>query len=770
MFHVCHSSRGHPYLAYILETPRFQGPLFGRLAGSFRTFPIVRSKSGYHLEPDLAESWFCLELVLRHAIQKLQVYYLKGLPPVDHIPIPFPETYGYGKIFPTEHKARGAAAHSRDAFVILMAKFSWIISLHKPLLEVDDPYPKWAQNLKDTLPPHYIDLLLGSQVAEFSQENRRFGVVIQPGCEFGDQLHHLLKSHCPVWFRYDNQDPATYDGNHIGAFHPALKPTLAEVEAARKVVLPQSLPLDPTIPPPEQGSRQLPGETWQAFFERQLIAHTKRAASESFHTRQVRLAREKENSGHPVPGRKGAVVWCWEDVDGFRIRTRVSRGNVETYWSMYNEPQRKYNCFDNEWDICEEFDPNWPYPMTGELELLDDGEEGFDMDQQRRSPSPPPPYPPVSPAPPSITVVANKDLTVTYGLQNSTLPIASKFVPQMFSDLLFGRYGFNLHRYSSPDNDPIYFDFPYNERRWMEVLRLFREGDRIPPSQIRPPLIKFVDSILNKVPIPPFLWDLHKANPAPLASQNTSQITIRRIKWKNTTLYYLNFLRPTARETSWQLAVPSAATALECRRRTWCQPQSRADIAAFLLQTGQRFTTLQPFNANGPPRYNMPCAGLGWRPFGYQPTRFDYLQYETVRNELFNQKHARAFATKSGIIWRLYIESLGIDFSLGLDIAHNPAISDILAGPSDSAYGARMYTDDGSGMLWDDDVSEAEMDLVCGVYKVWTGVCSLLHHPSRPIFNIFYRNRKPNIRLFVVAKSFDLGMLHHGYWLLVFGL
>jgi len=83
-----------------------------------------------------------------------------------------------------------------------------------------------------------------------------------------------------------------------------------------------------------------------------------------------------------------------------------------------------------------------------------------------------------------------------------------------------------------------------------------------------------------------------------------------------------------------------------------------------------------------------------------------------ARDIYLKQPHCRAALLAGGIVWCLALESLGI--------------SPVLHGPSDLAlnYGMRTSALDDSGQaytLYDDTLTEAETDLICGVYKIYTG-------------------------------------------------
>jgi hypothetical protein len=58
------------------------------------------------------------------------------------------------------------------------------------------------------------------------------------------------------------------------------------------------------------------------------------------------------------------------DTTGFLLCELVFSKQVEDWWSVYADSQRHYDPFANEWDPCEDFDP----------EAVPDDED-FDQDQ-----------------------------------------------------------------------------------------------------------------------------------------------------------------------------------------------------------------------------------------------------------------------------------------------------------------------------------------------------------------------------------------------------
>jgi hypothetical protein len=67
--------------------------------------------------------------------------------------------------------------------------------------------------------------------------------------------------------------------------------------------------------------------------------------------------------------------------------------------------------------------------------------------------------------------------------------------------------------------------------------------------------------------------------------------------------------------------------------------------------------------------------------------------------------------------------------------------------------------------LWDDDLSEADMDLICGVYKFDTGEC----FTCKSIFSVLstLRNPKSDIGSILVAEAIYIRPFWTVAWLLV---
>jgi hypothetical protein len=109
----------------------------------------------------------------------------------------------------------------------------------------------------------------------------------------------------------------------------------------------------------------------------------------------------------------------------------------------------------------------------------------------------------------------------------------------------------------------------------------------------------------------------------------------------------------------------------------------------------------------------LPAPTLGVFSSDYSPALRDYLYYEQLRRDFCKLPRARAGVLKGGIIWRLVWDSIGA-----------PVEELVSDGPSEQVftYGTSLRDPDSSDVLCDDELTEGEMNFICGVYTVFTGM------------------------------------------------
>ncbi|KAG1870015.1 hypothetical protein F4604DRAFT_1584129 [Suillus subluteus] len=114
------------------------------------------------------------------------------------------------------------------------------------------------------------------------------------------------------------------------------------------------------------------------------------------------------------------------------------------------------------------------------------------------------------------------------------------------------------------------------------------------------------------------------------------------------------------------------------------------------------------------PEARRPLSELRTFSLGYFRPPFkavyaDYIAYEQYRHEFMNEDRARAALLRGGILWRLALHSIGFD-----------ALPSALIGISrDAVPFGQLLTINGE-THFDDELSEEEVDFICGTYYVYT--------------------------------------------------
>lgn len=104
------------------------------------------------------------------------------------------------------------------------------------------------------------------------------------------------------------------------------------------------------------------------------------------------------------------------------------------------------------------------------------------------------------------------------------------------------------------------------------------------------------------------------------------------------------------------------------------------------------------------------CRAPGYRKEGWKPEPIDFRHYETCRKDfLLHAPRARAAASKGGILWRLTVEFIDWNY--------------VIAGPSPEVQRSTRakHLKGDPNEYWDDELMEEDIDIVCGVYKIYSG-------------------------------------------------
>jgi hypothetical protein len=721
-----------PFLAYVPARMEYKGVLFERLAYSARTLPLERTEDGHYcLSADLAKRWKSLEGTLSLIIDNLTKT-------THHTTSPrysFPRRLGYRNAHPTEETARASIMRSRDSFLLLIAMGSFAISRHSTEGERNSQKPKWMQSLQDVVHPQYLDEIRLSAVGDFTIP--RVGTFMKAEECDSQQVRIMIRHNVPVWIYWGStfplpdpiQDSLVIDWRPSPYQVETTKLRLDTPESQLLLADRQYLP----FPPLPRYSRQRSGETWREYFKRIENQNEKfRLENETPEARERRCQREAASASHQVPGKRGAQVFHWEAVDGrHRIRTQVPRTSVEDMFTLYGNGQRRFNSFFNEWDVCSEFDPT---------EISDDLRDDWEEDTEDESffvidMSISVPRFPADGSPPPTTVnpsVSVQEVENTLPSASSQLPADSNLnafrsdlqaafqaettpnpsegsilLPDDLPDILYHRYGV-MDEPSEVENTSAF------QLTWHRTRMIFGDIEsKLDPNDLKRwhgpaiSMVKYVSPKSSELhsPPPPPPRDFDDAETMALIFNSGNVVTTRFRAGE----WVLKGISP-ASSMDWNIVV-DAATAIQCLRDQW--GPTDANIVTNLLRRGITFHTLLLSPSQRQITTIPETRGLGWRTINYAPDAFEYAAYERQRDEFLHGPRGRAALMSGGIVWRLAVDSLGINNDV------------VLAGPSNEA---QPYGDESAvPVMLDDCLTVEECNLICGVYQVACASSNLLN-------------------------------------------
>lgn len=467
-------------------------------------------------------------------------------------------------------------------------------------------------------------------------------------------------------------------------------------------------------------------------------------ATETPSFRQTRLDRERNSQRPECPGKRGAMVFQWIDLndDGNFIRSAVTRKQVDDIWPTFSRYQRRFNSLDNEWDLCEEFGEYGPESEDEDfiLDGPDDDIYGIALPTNMQPTDPNTVSAPIAPTtvsmPPDPTTVSapmdpaspttqhcqdilppmsndhwQQELEATYGGHQT--PGLHPLPEMPLEDHLFHRYGFSTSiGYAS--------DKTRGSGTLADAALIFghREGF-VRETGKKIAIVEFFKSLLeSSTVIHRELCDLHPGHDSYLLGLLPSSHAKVDTKHVEGQVYYLvEPNNPSAHQVQWRVVTQDPCTAVQCLREDWAS--SRVNLAKALLRRGIPFSTRAPLPMLIPKKPPYLVENLGIRHEDYSPGKFDYCQYERKLKELVKEPRvARAALLMGGMVWRLVMEVLGSSSAEAL----------VIGGPSDSAYyfgnglklepsGATPWDD----RLWDDALTNEELNLICGLYHIYTG-------------------------------------------------
>ncbi|KAK0224271.1 hypothetical protein IW262DRAFT_1269328 [Armillaria fumosa] len=421
------------------------------------------------------------------------------------------------------------------------------------------------------------------------------------------------------------------------------------------------------FPPVEKYSGQRAGEDWKSFFAHRDTENAKRAEKESENARRECQQRIDNAAKHAVPGRKGARVFYWDEEDGFLIRWAAGRKNYDWHWGQFGAKQRQYDSFRNEWDLCEELDPQ---DEPTHIYMSDDDDSDYD----------------------------GEDHYFPLDDDNDERP------QDALDDVVYCHFGFTAPIVAVPK--PSTVPEMHHVYKFVGVLQ-----DTGVSHTTREAMMNFFSYLLqagNILDIPRELYDLrqHDAD-----IHSPAAVHIQK-KVLNGHLYYILSDRQADTSPAFTILLTSAASVVEMVRRGW--GPKMIDVAKKLIERGISFqAAVQDSRQRLETSFIAPCYGLlRCRPTDYKPDRLEFATYQALCKGFLRSQQGRAALLAGGILGCIAQDFISND--------------EVYLGPSADVLKSGIYfVADGEStpVFWDDALTDDEIDLLCGIYKVETGKC-----------------------------------------------
>jgi len=672
------------WMSFIPLQPTFTGYPLDRLAHIPR---LQYARTGSYLPPLTVDSWKRFESKLCHAVYHLRLIYREGMM------IPFsPGAWRYDVFAKNRAVAEETLKITVDWFVLWITAFSWLIAVGGYLsrdTSEDEGEGKehWFTVLKEEgCEESWLSGLVLSMAGDFTPHTPRVGVFLdlkKPG-RGQPSPRWFIKHGIPIWyrpqsvpageewsdFRVPQHKLTTALHRHPHPSRPSLYHQPDNHHPEQSAPPPPSPPPGPSPASPSPSSTEAPiQKPWIEFFAKRTKRNAESMKTETAAETQRRKAREAN------PGRSSAKVFVWvltfTDPPQWK-REEVTRKRREETLSEYSGDQLRFDAFRNEWDCCEEF---------GEPEEMDeDGDEGY-PDPEPNAIQPNEDYQPPerqrSPSPPPLT----DDDVVSEN-------------PEVFEiqEILRYHFGFVTPPPDLSRKPPV--TNPDQRKKFLHSLGLSGTENGIFTIPLGSVVWDFVHG-LSATPLrcpDSMVWDVSRDNPLTLFQNLRLLGNLFRVGES-----FVFFFR---HETiiSWHIMVENPGDALYvCRLH---KDYKGEDIALALLRQGIRFRTLAPV-PNPPRRLPCPELALPHRSENYVFTKRDYDAYVDQRTAILRGPRGRAALMRGGYVWRLARATVSEE--------------DVLDGPCQDE-GHTFCLADRRDYLWDNELSNMELDLICGAY------------------------------------------------------
>ncbi|KAK1230334.1 hypothetical protein PQX77_006578, partial [Marasmius sp. AFHP31] len=752
----------------------------------------------YQLDPDMTRQWDTLERWLRTMVNRLKTVSDpdSGLM-VKFDTWPYPAGYGYMSYTSSKRNVQDLATGARDTFIPLIATctFFILVCLQKEATDSNFDW-RWQVSQHQThgdiaarkVHATWIHDLMDSFAGDVDAE--RIGAIFDPTNPATIPFLRLFKlvnmptilywgtiawcKEMPYREQTTNDRVAADAKEALAGFGPRpelINRLLAEQSRIRRERATHGSESSETrstaehslrlldiservrdVPLcPESGQRV--GELIRDFLERRRAKQREREVEESESSRCTRLQREREAAHCRAPGKKGPRVWYWEKVhlgegegEYFRVRTLLTRGDADSYWTTHSPSQMVFDSWQNCWDICsdlgddpesedfddydDDFNAEGPHLgmdtgenadgiqgqlQTSQMEVdqpssAPELEEGELEEGELREDTPLSTLPATSsevPKPSTLTIGAPELDEVEVSTELILRPKDIEAVDVEFShtilSLAFMRYGFldyPVESETSPESWRVCRSALGNGC-WLDQPASARFAEADPDAVTAGRLRTFFGRLYGGETTLNASFDLYSLDSALHLPHNSFVVTSRKI---GDDVWYELMEHGGKQDLSF--LVPDPLNILQLFREGW--GPKLVDVALQFVRNGIEFHQVIP----GPP---MPTTDdskgpssseprLGYRPNTYKPDKGDFLAYVSARNKFLRGSRGKIALCQGGILARLAREVVGED--------------SVVDGPDSTTVFStgRCFFAEGETGYWGDSLTEAEIDLICGVY------------------------------------------------------
>ena len=719
------------FLSFVPLRPSFEGDAFGSLRDILSFVIGPDSDDHFYLHEDKAAEWAQLQdwLLYISAILEQTINTYPSLKPIP------PSLLGFQKRFTSLRLARIQATISRDWFVIWMGLLSFKIAA------VSDWFGLLAEK---NIPQIWLNDFGRSSVCHFSENCPRAGIILdwletdknmkKPPVEW------FTAHHVPVWYPW-TQDHANACAKPQFAY---LRPPVELIQMATTfspipgITVTNQTTTSHTTPPPASAhmsqkefnaarNAYVKTKPWAPFFEARAQQNEVQLQRETDQQRQTRLNREK----NPPTVSAEVYEWDWSEEDPFvLVRTRVpAKSRVDTL-EDYEVSQCRYDSFKNVWDVCQWFDlddkdgdslasmdsrdddlaESWSgghhwSPREGEMEADDDD---FDAAGEQAA---------------HATYISNR----VNELSTTQIPISwprASFSSEIELDLTA-----NLNPFELLQHLQLFQGFipplqtnssSWTRQDWDDAMKTIGWHNKPPLKDFEAIVIQFVKDWLSTSSSAPENSDL---NPNSYRAITPSELRAvfkciplseGQFLYARNTVFYA--IRPrclkNGTDCPYSIILTNPRDAVFVYRLLGVSDFTAISLCEFLLENGIACRTLQYLPCITSSRtLNNDETLLPMRLSDYQFGSDDYQAYIRHRAQFLTSPRGRAALLRGGIIARIAREHIAIDSAL--------------LGPSSAVTVHRlgMHVTDHRGMeFWDDDLTENEIGIICGVHRCFTGM------------------------------------------------